>query len=234
MKIKIFALFLLIIFVKVSLSQDKLNEIGVRYSYLVPIGTLSNRFIPTSGFSIFYGYKTSSKWHWQGRLEYFSFSKENRKRLNIRRKLTLQDQEQIFEFPLPKLDMYLNAFGLSASANYYFYNKSGLRLCLDLGFGIFRWESFRSEYFDTLRVTYGEKTYDAVILQVPSLKQLDWSGGFNLGFSSDILIFNPIWLNISTNYKAIIGELWATLNLDLENISVFQIYEVSASLKFFF
>ncbi len=76
--------------------------------------------------------------------------------------------------------------------------------------------------------------YDAVILKVPALKQLDWSGGFNLGLQLSSRIIEPIWLELTTNYKAIIGELWATLDLDLDNISVFQMYEVKLSLKAMF
>jgi hypothetical protein len=139
--------------------------------------------------------------------------------------------EEIIVFDLPKLEAELNIYGLSANANAKILDFDFFRSDLTFGFGIYRWESGRSGYFDTLRVERSGVTYDAVILKVPPLKQLDWSGGFNVGINLSTKIISPIWFEVNANYKAVIGELWTTLDLDLENVSVFQMYEIRAGLK---
>jgi hypothetical protein len=231
MKRSLYLTFLFFFSTIFSLAQDKIYFAGVGGSYLIPTGTLSQRFQPAAGMSLFYGYRSSINWEWYGKFEYINFNKENREKLKLKRNVNLGGIEVIREFDLLKLQMDLKIFGISVNANSKLFEYGIFQGDLNFGFGIYRWESFRSEYFDTLRVDTLGKTYDAVILKVPSLKQLDWSGGFNFGINLSAKIFEPIWLDFSVSYKAIIGELWATLDLDLENVSVFQTYDIRLGLK---
>lgn len=212
-------------------SQDKVNFFGVSGSYLIPTGSLTSRFSTAGGLNFFYGYKSSERWEWFGKIEYLNFNKENREKLKIKRNVNLGGTEVTRTFELPKLETDLKIYGASANANARVLDYSFLNGDITFGFGIYRWESFRSSYFDTLRVDTMGVTYDAVILKVPALKQLDWSGGFNFGVNLSTKIIDPIWFEVNANYKAVIGELWATLDLDLENISVFQMYEIRIGLK---
>jgi hypothetical protein len=212
-------------------AQDKNYFAGANGSYLIPTGSLSFRFKPDGGLSLFAGFKQSDSWEWYGKFEYISFMKENRDKLKIKRNVNLGGVEETLIFDLPKFETDLKIYGVSANANAGILNLGFLNSDLTFGFGIYRWESGRSGYFDTLRVERSGITYDAVILKVPPLKQLDWSGGFNVGLNVATKIIEPIWFEINANYKAIIGELWATLDLDLENVSVFQMYEIRAGLK---
>ena len=229
---KRFILLPFLIFISVNLlAQDKIYFAGSSGSYFIPVGSLSYRFKPDGGFSLFAGYKSSESWEWFGKFEYLSFMKENRDKLKLKRNVNLGGSEEILEFDLPKLETDLKIYGLSANANAKILNFDFFRSDLTFGFGIYRWESGRSGYFDTLRVERSGVTYDAVILKVPPLKQLDWSGGFNVGINLSTKIISPIWFEVNANYKAVIGELWTTLDLDLENVSVFQMYEIRAGLK---
>jgi hypothetical protein len=222
---------ILILFSMNLFAQDKIYFAGLSGSYFIPVGSLSYRFKPDGGFSLFAGYKSSESWEWFGKFEYLSFMKENRDKLKLKRNVNLGGSEEILEFDLPKLETDLKIYGLSANANAKILDFDFFRSDLTFGFGIYRWESGRSGYFDTLRVERSGVTYDAVILKVPPLKQLDWSGGFNVGINLSTKIIDPIWFEVNANYKAVIGELWATLDLDLENVSVFQMYEIRAGLK---
>jgi len=222
---------ILILFSMNLFAQDKIYFAGLSGSCFIPVGSLSYRFKPDGGFSLFAGYKSSESWEWFGKFEYLSFMKENRDKLKLKRNVNLGGSEEILEFDLPKLETDLKIYGLSANANAKILNFDFFRSDLTFGFGIYRWESGRSGYFDTLRVERSGVTYDAVILKVPPLKQLDWSGGFNVGINLSTKIIDPIWFEVNANYKAVIGELWATLDLDLENVSVFQMYEIRAGLK---
>jgi len=222
---------ILILFSMNLFAQDKIYFAGLSGSYFIPVGSLSYRFKPDGGFSLFAGYKSSESWEWFGKFEYLSFMKENRDKLKLKRNVNLGGSEEILEFDLPKLETDLKIYGLSANANAKILDFDFFRSDLTFGFGIYRWGSGRSGYFDTLRVERSGVTYDAVILKVPPLKQLDWSGGFNVGINLSTKIIDPIWFEVNANYKAVIGELWATLDLDLENVSVFQMYEIRAGLK---
>lgn len=211
-------------------AEDQFMGGGV--SYLIPAGGLSYRFNSTLSGYLYYGKKTTEKWEWYGKLEYISFNQENRDKLKLKRIVNLGGVEQVMIFDLPKLDMHLKAYGISVDANYSLLKFDYLRTDLRFGFGVYRWEGFRSEYFDTLRVEHSGITYDAVVLKVPALKQLDWSGGFDVGVNFSTEIIDPIWFELAAKYKAIIGEMWATLlELDLENVSVFQMYDLSLGVK---
>lgn len=231
MKRIIYFLILLLIVPTLIKAQGKINFAGLGVSYLIPTGSLTSRFKPAGGFNLLYGYSANEKWEWSGNFEFINFNKENRDRLKIKRNINLGGNEITKTFDLPKLQTDLKIYGLSGNASSKIFDYGFLNCRLNFGFGIYRWESFRSEYFDTLKVDTMGTTYDAVILKVPALKQLDWSGGFNLGLNLSTKIIEPIWFELNANYKAVIGELWATLDLDLENISVFQMYELKITLK---
>lgn len=231
MRKKFFSVWIILFLPLIGFTQDKLNFFGISGSYFIPTGSLISRFSPAGGVSLFYGYKTSDKWEWFGKVEYINFNKENREKLKIKRNVNLGGTEVVRTFDLPKLETDLKIYGASANANYRVLDFQLFKSDLTFGFGIYRWESFRSGYFDTLRVDTLGITYDAVVLQVPPLRQLDWSGGFNVGLNLSTKIIDPIWFEVNANYKAVIGELWATLDLDLENISVFQMFEIRFGLK---
>jgi len=201
-------------------------------SYLVPIGTLGDRLKPTAGGSIGFGQEVSKTWTWIGKFEYFKFTKVNAEKLFIKRKITTNNVEKEYTIPIPKLVMDLETGGLSVNAVVKVADYDYLVANINAGFGIYNWRSMRSEYYDSLYVAGDSSSMIfAGYLDVPAKEQMDWSGGITAGVNVDVSIYGPLWLGVGANYKVIMGELWPTLKLDLENVSGFQMGEVYAGLK---
>jgi hypothetical protein len=216
----------------IVLAQSNSFVAGVNGSYLIPIGTLSDRFKPTIGGSFFIGQPVSKDWTWYGRIEYFKFDEENLDRMFILRNLTLRGVTQKYKLSIPKLTMELVVSGISANANYNIINSEYYQGNLTFGFGVYYWQNDRGSYYDSLYYTIpNDTTFLAEYLNVPMKRQTDWSGGFNLGIDFNVLVIHPVWFNISAQYRVILGELWATLKLDQENIAGFQMADLKAGFK---
>lgn len=213
-----------------SNAQDK-YFIGAEASYIIPLGTLADRYAPGYGLSVTAGEVTNSSWNWSGRFEYIRFSKENEEQLNVRRRYTIGGVQKDIGIPLKSLVMDLKAFGLTANLTYDFLDFSFVKAQASVGFGIYRWENLRGTVKDSLFAdTSGTGVHSFVeYLSVPENKQMDWSGGFYAGLKFDIPVYEPAGIIISSQYKGIIGELWPALALDLENVSVFQLLDTKVT-----
>lgn len=214
------------------LAQSDNYFAGGGVSYLFPVGGLANRYKPTISGSIYFGKSVSEKWSWYGKVEYFKFDKENTDKLFLTRSLTVRGVTDKYKLSIPKLVMELSAVGITVNANYKLLSSDVTEGNLTIGFGVYNWKDDRGEYYDSLFYTIpNDTTFLALYLNVPQKTLNDWSGGFNLGVDFSYQVFNPIWINISANYKAILGELWPTLSLDLENVSTFQMFDARAGIK---
>lgn len=218
-----------------SFAQNKIL-IGASANYNVPVGMLSNRLQSAPGFLIYAGKQTSQDWTWVGKLEYFELSEVNKSKMKKFVKSDILGPIKTFEFPLPNIKMDLTVAGLTAEAKYNFLNSELIDANINLGFGFYFWEHFRSSYKDSLFVdSTGRGNLVLVeVLNVPSLRQKDWSGGVNFGLDFIFILFNPISFNLSANYKLIIAELWPTLALNLENVSGLQFVDLRAGIRFDF
>ncbi len=216
-------------------SQNKFL-VGASANYNIPVGMLANRMEPAPGFLIYFGRQTSQDWTWIGKFEYFKLSEVNKDQMKKFVKSDVLGTINTFEFPLPKLKMDLTVAGLTAEAKYNFLNTDLVDANINLGFGFYFWEHFRSDYKDSLFVdTTGVGNLVLIeVLNVPSLRQKDWSGGINFGLDFIFTLFEPLSLNVSANYKIIIAELWPTLALNLENVSGLQFVDLRAGIRFDF
>lgn len=212
--------------------QNKRFVVTAGGSYLAPIGTLGDRLKPTTGGSIGFGQEAGNTWTWIGKFEYFKFSKVNQEKLFIKRKITTDNVEKEYTIPIPDLVMDLEVGGVSANAIIKVADYKFITANVNIGFGIYNWRSMRSAYYDSLYVVGDSSSMIfAGYLDVPAKEQMDWSGGITAGVTIDVNIYEPVWLTFGANYKVIMGELWPTLKLDLENVSGFQMGEVHAGLK---
>ncbi len=232
MKNKFISLLLITIILiafKNAYSQSKWIA-GFDASYFIPTQELANRFKPAAGGSFFLGKETGGNWTWTGKIEYLKFDKVNKDKLFITRPIDVGNGMKNFDLPIPNLKMELEITGASANAFYTFFQNNFINANAEFGFGIYRWHSYRSSYYDSLYIdTSGTGNLMlAEVLAVPENTQDDWSGGFNIGLDVNAKIFGPLWLNIGGAYKAVIGELWAALALDKENVSTFQIIQLKA------
>ncbi len=226
-------LFLIIQFISIcSIAQSDTYFAGGGVSYLLPVGSLADRYKPTIGGSVFFGKAISEKWSWYGKVEYFKFDKENTEKLFVTRSLTVRGITEKYKLPIPKLVMELSVLGITANTNFNIIRSDIIDGNLTFGFGVYNWKDDRGEYYDSLYYTIpNDTTFLALYLNVPQKTLNEWSGGFNVGLDFSVQVFNPVWFNVSANYKAILGELWPTLALDLENVSTFQMFDARAGIK---
>lgn len=225
-----------IIIITTSIQSQNKYFVGASANYNIPVGMLSNRLEPAPGFLIYFGKQTSQDWVWTGKLEYFKLTDVNKKEMKKFVKSDVLGPIKTFEFPLPKIKMDLTVAGLTAETKYNFLKSDFVDANVNLGFGFYYWEHFRSDYKDSLFVdSTGNRTLVLVeVLNVPSLRQKDWSGGVNFGLDFVFNLFEPFSLNLSANYKIIIAELWPTLALNLENVSGLQFLDLRAGVRFEF
>lgn len=205
---------------------------GVNISSYIPFGSLSNRFEHTFGGSFFFGKQLSDKWAWFGKVEYFKFDKLNEDKLFINRDVIINSNVKNFTIPLQQLKMKMEIFGVSANADLSVFRTEILEGNLNFGFGIFWWRNFRETFDDSLFVKddNGNDVF-ADYIKVPELIQGEWSGGFNAGANVAVKLIEPVWITLGANYKAIIGELWAALALQMENVSTFQMIDSKIGIK---
>ncbi len=214
-------------------AQDNTYFTGVNGSYYLPIGSLADRFKPTYGGSFSFGRVINSDVEWYGKAEYFKFDKVNYEKAFITRDLTFSDVKKTYTMALPKLEMSLEIIGISANVNFNIIRAEIFEGNINCGFGIFRWIGKRGEYYDSLLVdTTGNGNFTlGQLVSVPSIDQADWSGGFNIGIDANIKIIGPVWFNVAGNYKVVVGELWPSLALDIENVSTFQMIDARVGIK---
>jgi hypothetical protein len=235
MKILKYFSILTIIVILFSFKTNAQNDFvfGANGSYFIPFGSLAERLEPTIGGSFYFGMETSENWTWIGRVEYFKFDKENKEKLFLKRKLTVNGIESDYEIPLPDLKISLEIAGISAAAEYKVIETNFMNVKATFGFGLYKWFSKRSAYYDSLYIdTTGAGDFKlAEILNVPANSQTEWSGGFDLGFDVNVNVYGPIWITTGARYKTVVGEIWPALDLDLENISTFQMFDIRAGVR---
>jgi hypothetical protein len=227
---------LLLIFNLTSFAQENNFFVGVSSTYNFPVGQLAKRLEGNFGFLIYAGKPVSADWTWIGKLEYFKLTDVNKTEMKKFIKTDVLGSIQTFEFSLPKMEMNLTAAGLTAEAKYKLFKSDLFDTDINLGFGFYFWEYFRNSYKDSLTIdTTGNGNLVLIEeLDVPSLRQKDWSGSVNFGTDFNLNFLTPFIINLSVNYKIIIAELWPTLALNLENVSGLQFLDLRAGIKYEF
>lgn len=214
-------------------AQDKSVVITARGSYLLPVGALGDRFRGGYGGSIDIAPVQDSP-VWSGSFEYVKFSRGNEDKFVITRPIrrdSLTQQRDTVQGKIVGLRTSLEVFGAAANITYDVWLTSWSTLKLGAGFGFYFWKGTRGAFADTIRGTAAWGPVVVATPNVPELKQEDWSGGFNAGFDLSVFIAPPLSLQLGARYKLIVGELWPTLALDLENVSTFQMLDLRAGIS---
>lgn len=236
MKKIIFIISTIFLFSSGILAQSTKIFAGANASYLSPIGSFADRFQNTVGTSVYFGYKKSPTFSWIGKIEYFKFDKLNRDKLYKKVSVEYNGEELLFEIPLDKLEMEFEAIGLSAEAKLSIFKSDLIETSLGFGFGFYKWDSYRSEYADTVYAVPESSDSEIKIKEfdVPKNDLTEYSGTITAGIENDIKIVGPLRFNISGYYKVIIGELWPALALDIENVSGIQMIDIRAGFNYSF
>jgi hypothetical protein len=217
-------------------SQNGTIVAGAGVVYNLPVGSLQYRFNGSPGVMIFAGQEVSSNWTWVGKLEYFELTKVNESKLTKTVNIQEGTATNQYQVKLNKLSMKLKAAGLTAEAILNLARFSPIEAKAHVGFGFYNWDSFRSKYNDSLfaRSVVSGNLIKVADLAVPENRQTDWSGSLNLGCDLNVNLIDPVWITLGADYKLIIGELWQTLDLDLENVSGIQLLSFRAGVRISF
>ncbi len=188
--------FLLFALIPISFAFAQFST-SIEAVYIQPVGGFSNWFNSHYSGTIYVGGVEDGGFI-SGKLEFYKFYRENTKKLFYK-----------------DLKLELKIYGLGVEYRhtlwkFYFVNFYGL-----LGTGIYRWFGVRGEYF--FRDSVGN-----IIDYIDENRQQDWSAGFCGGFGVGINVFKNLSLNLNARYQIIVGEMWQTLALRLEQASGFQ------------
>lgn len=232
--IKIFAL-LPIFCAGMTFAQGSGFLIGGEGNALFPVGELNKRFTNTFGYAVSFREAHNNNPRWGGFVEFAVMDDENRDKLFVKRKDTLNAVERDLVFPLKDFGMSFDYYGVGVSANYSIVSGTMIDVNGRISFGIYRWTFSRDAYFDSIMVDTGSvaprmKLID--VIRVPASKQQDWSGGIDIGIESDIVAFAPFIVSAGVRYKIILAELWPALALDMENVSGIQSAQITVGLKY--
>ncbi len=214
-------------------AQEHATVIGAGAVYELPLGTLHDRFLATNAGMVYAGAEITPHLTWIGKFEYAEFGTVNSSMLKKTVSVVQGTSAQQYKLPLPKLTMNLKTASVTAEAHMNILGFDGLESNGVIGFGFTNWVNTRSQYYDSLYVTNAATgtPVKAAVLAVPSNRQEDWSGTFNLGIELSGKIADPVWFTVGADYKMIVGELWQALDLDLENVAGMQFISIRAGLK---
>ncbi|MFZ4621904.1 MAG: hypothetical protein ACOYNS_15190 [Bacteroidota bacterium] len=228
----VIAVFCLLIGTERIMAQQS-TIIGAAAVYEVPIGSLHERFLGTAGAMVFAGAEVSSKLTWVGKIQYSEFSSVNSDALNKSVTVGQGIGAQKVVLPLPKLTMDLKTTSVMAEAQLSLLRSEFADVNGIAGFGFTNWVNTRGAYYDSLFVKNAVSGLPEKVaaLAVPAIRQEDWSGTVNLGIELTGAIIGPVWFTVGADYKLIVGELWQTLDLDLENVAGMQFVSIRAGVK---
>ncbi|MGE5402143.1 MAG: hypothetical protein ACM3S2_17225 [Ignavibacteriales bacterium] len=216
-------------------AQTKPVIAGVEGAYFMPIGKLNERFKPTYGGAFYIGVQTSPKWTWLGKAEYLKFDKVNPERMSLARKITIDGNDQMVTFPIKNLKMDLDVAGLTIDTKYNLIRTDYFETNIDAGFGIYRWTFHRNSMdslsADVSALSNKTKTAYYSLKKAIAISQQDWNGGFNAGIEFIVTPIQPVSISFTAAYKNIVGELYPSLELDMDNVSTFQMFDLKAGLR---
>ena len=214
-------------------AQEHATVIGAGAAYELPLGTLHDRFLASNGGMVYAGVEITPRLTWIGKFEYAEFGTMNSSMLKKTVTVVQGTSAQQYKLPLPKLTMNLKTAAVTAEAHLSILGTDGLESNGVIGFGFTNWVNTRSQYYDSLYVSDAATgtPVKAAVLAVPANRQEDWNGTFNLGIELSAKVIDPVWFTLGADYKMIVGELWQTLDLDLENVAGMQFISIRAGLK---
>jgi opacity protein-like surface antigen len=186
-------------------------RVGAAGSFVQPTQGMADRFAGLATGSVGVGQWIGEGLFLEGRIEHYAFSQGT----------------VVFRAPIEGEDVNPDLLGLgldltggAVHVQRSLFSRWGLRPFATGGIGMYHWQERRTAYEDEHR------SVDA--LERPS----QWSAGFHAGLGTEVLVARQVALHAGAHYSVVMGELWPTLALGLENVSTFQFVNVSLGVRY--
>lgn len=181
-------------------------------AYSQPIGGLSNWFQASPICAISFGQQTNEKWFIEGVLEFSRYDREN-----------------LTGYAKGKLDLLLEHYSLMVSGKYELMRTGIMKPYFHIAAGVVQWKGVR-----------GEIRSDASVIPVvpyvaeKKLQEINW--GFRSGVGLEVRLLSNLSMDILAYYRFIVGDLWPTLqpNIELEGVSGFQTLNLAVAFRCYF
>lgn len=211
---KLLTLFLLISAYNITLAQNSGRwTLSGSISYAQPSGTLNSFFKASEIYGFELGQFTQEDLLWELKLEVIKFDKPNLNKLN----------------PLINdISLNLDIYGASAQATYYPFDVTNWwRPYITGSLGVYRWYYKRGGHY-----AIGEANSIDTTHYVNPFNLSDWSAGFSLGGGIDFKVIYNLTVYTDIRYNIIVGEIWQTLSLDLDNVSSMQMGTFNIGIRY--
>ncbi|MGC8654809.1 MAG: outer membrane beta-barrel protein [Candidatus Kryptoniota bacterium] len=182
--------------------------------YAQPLGSLNSFFVGAPAFALKVGQFTDQNLLWEIKLESISFTNTNKNSLN----------QLVRDIPLE-----LKIYGAAAEMTYFLNTAGRLKPYVIGSAGMYRWFYNRGSHY---AIGIGNSLDSTHFL--PSFKLSDWSAGFSLGSGADYEIATRLSVYADLRYQLIVGEIWQTLSLGMDNVSTMQMGTVSIGIRYKF
>lgn len=174
-----------------------------------PTGNLNNWFKYGQNYTLGIGTRNQKDWYVKGILEYSRYTEDN-----------------LSGYPAGKLDLYLEHIALWVNGKYPFLKQGRFEPFISIAGGPVRWKGVRGEIKED-----EERSIPNISKEV--LSEWDMGARAGIGF---FVNFNSIKLNIETNYRLIVGNLYPTMQeyIELDGVNGFQSFNIKAGLSYSF
>lgn len=214
-------------------SQNLFIELSPYYQ--IPVGSLSDRFEPVISYSLTFGKEQKNSKILSFRFNYSDFNKTNDDVYTLKKKYDVSGTQQLYKVKINKYEMSMKVGSGSIEWGLPVLKQNSFSLYGFVGAGIYYWDFKRNAFKDSIFVKINDTTSAfAEYINVPKLRQTEWSGGFNLGIKAYYDFLTNVGFMIGADYRVVIAELWPTLKINLENVSGFQTLEIKAGVIYRF
>lgn len=185
---------------------------SVQGDFSKPIAGLSEWFVSAPGIGLSLGQQYNEKWFIEGKIELNRFDKEN-----------------LSGYPAGNLDLSLEHVGIIVNGRYRLGAISKVKPYFNLAGGVYWWRGVRGE-------VQPDSTVSPYVpfIEEKKLEEMNW--GFSAGLGAEIWLLPSLSLDALAYYRFIIGDLWPTLqpNIELEGVSGFQTINLALGLRYYF
>lgn len=191
--------------------SDQRYGVLIEGQFVQPTPQLSDRFGSLVTGAVGVGRWADETTYWEARLQRFAFRKGN---------VALVPDTTRPAIDLDSLELSLDIFGGGLFVHRRVGRLGALRPYASAGAGLYRWTDTRG-------------AYRAEQVNVPEERRGQWSAGFHAAVGTEFYVMPRIAFNAALDYTIIMGELWPTLRLGLENVSTFQFATARVGLRYY-